>query len=278
MSDRNSRLSSPSLATLLAYVDPAAMEARRQKARENFGRGTPIPGLVEVDPTLPTGVAREPPEPDGPSPWVEAEAPSQLDVSALPSAAGPPLTPAAAGPARVAAAAPARPQRRAPVSVIVGVLLGLAVATLAIATPLALGWRPVGKAGAIPSAAVPVGVRPGAGVEAATTATPVAEARGAAAAPEVAAPVAASAVPQVALPAASAEPAISAAPETTHSKGTRPRSAGNDPYADAAVPSQKTAPPAPAPSAASPPSVASPPSAAPPPIPAPSSSAPEFVQ
>jgi hypothetical protein len=271
MSERSPRLSSPSLANLLAYVEPAAMEARRRKARENFGRGTPVPDAVGLDPTLPTGITPEGDESsqDGPSPWAGEEAPSLLDVRALPSAAGPPLTP----PAVVSPlpTAPARPRRRGSVNVVIGVLLGLAVATLAVAAPLALGWRPAGKAGAITNAG---------GLQTAVSAgaAPVVSASAAPA-------VSTSAEPPAAAPSASAEPATSAtpapAPATAHPVGTRPRP-DKDPYADPVVAPVKTAAPAetavPAATAPAPPATApAPPSSATPHAPTTASASVPFI-
>ena len=230
------RHSAPSITTILTQTKPSVLEARRRQAREGFGRETPIPGAPEVDTTLESGSA--PAEGGTASPWAVAPAGvAAVDAAALPSAAAPPVVVVAAPGKGAVGAGPEAARRRRRVQAAVGALLGLAVAGLAIALPLALGWRPADASRAVGSdaAAAPL---PGSGAvapsappgSAAAVGSAVPAARGSASAE----------VDAGAAPVTSGTPA----PERPRPTGKRSQAGGEDPYGDAAGPAVRPAAPA----------------------------------
>lgn len=108
----------PSISSMIRYMAPDAIAERRRKARENFGRVTPLPnGVAEVADDSSKVAADAPPTArvSAPSPWARSRD-GEIDKAALPSATMPIVPPTSsdvAGPEeRDDAAAPRARDRR----------------------------------------------------------------------------------------------------------------------------------------------------------------------
>jgi hypothetical protein len=151
----------PSLATVLQYTSPEATAERRRKARENFGRPTPVPATEAKDDSQ-----RSPPDgpldPDHvsvPSPWA-AQAPGlEIDPAALPSAGAPAANsaPAAMAPkvasTRSAGAVQHARQRARKTWIIVGVCVAIAVVAPILMVAIAMSRNPAGQGAGTPASA-----------------------------------------------------------------------------------------------------------------------------
>jgi serine/threonine-protein kinase len=85
----------PSISSMIRYMAPDAIAERRRRARENFGRVTPLPnGVTKAPDDSPQPAADVPPAErvSAPSPWARSRD-GEIDRAALPSAAMPVVPP-----------------------------------------------------------------------------------------------------------------------------------------------------------------------------------------
>ena len=99
-SERSSRAAAsgarmPSVSSMVRYMSPDAIAERRRRARENFGRVTPVPNGVAKAPDDSAQIAANAPPAarvSAPSPWARSQG-GEIDKAALPSAAMPVVPP-----------------------------------------------------------------------------------------------------------------------------------------------------------------------------------------
>lgn len=173
-----SRERMPSLSTMVRYMSPEAIAERRRKARENFGRVTPVPANVASETAgvgVDSGGAEETLE-SAASPWERAPG-RHFDVADLPSGARPPPDAGAGGrrspaprPASAARATPRAVGGRARATWII-VSVCVAIAVLGPLVMILLAARGTPAAGAGSGAAGPT---VGAATSSQRTALPVA--------------------------------------------------------------------------------------------------------
>lgn len=180
--DKDTRDRMPSLTTVIRYMSPDAIAERRRKARENFGRVTPVPaGAEPVLDEAPHATDTPDAEPtSGPSPWAQAGV--EIDKAALPSATMPARTsdPADPEPARDEKAAARGLHGRRHTWIIVAVCTVVAVVGPILMIIAGRTRRPVEEHGGVATASArpaapatsPAPMSPSASVAPALTAVP----------------------------------------------------------------------------------------------------------